>query len=336
MNLQHFEEAPVAILFTDLNGSVLFSNAQSLVLLKTTKEDLLVSSFHPFIRKDYVPKYLEALNEPELYPTLQLFIKNNQDTDIPVQITINPIEDGLLWYIEDRSELFNLYLEHKRLQNFPKEYGHNINNFLTVILSATQLIEMDLEESSEIHVDLKDITDAAYRAAAQTRLFMNMGRQSYIKNEYFNLNDFILEKEEFFTTLLQGKCLLHDNCWMYGSPSNIQAALSLTILHFKNRQPNCHLILETHVIDIAPPFSSHSLGLTSGTYICCTVRENDFIEDKEIRTSDRFQEHDEGSILSSMWDAIIHMRGSIIQRRTPQNTYAISIYLPLMLPEEYT
>ena len=117
----------------------------------------MVSSFLPFIRKDYTDRYLEALKEPELYPTLQLFIKNNQDADIPVQLTINPVEDGLLWYIEDRSEAFNLALEQKRLQNFPKEYGHNINNLLTVILSATQLIEMDIEEDSELHVDLKDI-----------------------------------------------------------------------------------------------------------------------------------------------------------------------------------
>ena len=110
----------------------------------------------------------------------------------------------------------------------------------------------------------------------------------------------------------------------------------MAILHFKDHQPNSQLTMETQVVTLSPPFSSRSLGLIGGRYICCSIKDSHFIEDDSVRTSDRYQEHDEGPLLSSMWDAIVQMRGSIIQRKTPEGARALSLYLPIIFPEEYS
>ena len=337
MNLHYFHEAPFPVLFTQKDGSILFSNVKSHVLLKTTHEHLKEHGFITFIHEDCLEKYQEALLDPELNPTSELILCTTTNIEIPVQITINIVEDGLLWYIENKQQQMHFEMEQKRLQTLPKEYGHDINNLLTVILSATQLIEMELEEEDEdMRADLKDISDAAYRAAAQTRLFMNMGRQAYIKHEHFELNSIIKGKREFFLSLLNGSYSLNDTCWMYGSKTDIQTAISLGILHFKNRIADSSLVLETHVIEASPPFSTHTLGLNSGPYICCTIRDQPFDITSKMRCNDLFHEHDEGPMLTALWDAVVRIRGSIIQRRDPQDNHALSLYIPISIPEDYS
>ena len=85
--------------------------------------------------------------------------------------------DLLTWSFEDVHELTLLREEAKTLQTLPKEYGHEMNNFLTVIGSAAEGIQLDATEPL-MKEDAEAILSMTERAAVLTRQFMHLGRKS--------------------------------------------------------------------------------------------------------------------------------------------------------------
>ena len=64
------------------------------------------------------------------------------------------------------------------------------------------------------------------------------------------------------------------------------------------------------------------------------IQNSDFSAQPDFHTTNEFHEHDEGALLTGLWDSIVRLRGSIIQRRTPEGRRALSLYVPLLQPED--
>ena len=96
--------------------------------------------------------------------------------------------DLLTWSFEDVHELTLLREKAKTLQTLPKEYGHEMNNFLTVIGSAAEGIQLDATEPL-MKEDAEAILSMTERAAVLTRQFMHLGRKSQLPQSIVNLSE---------------------------------------------------------------------------------------------------------------------------------------------------
>ena len=227
--------------------------------------------------------------------------------------------------------MFSLEKENQRYRTFPKEYGHNINNLLTVILSAAQLIEMDIEEDSPLHEDLSDITTAANRAALQTRLFMNMGRQSHMKFAHINVGAFVTQHQEYLSAIsgISELSFAPFNHWVYANTASLITIITMSIGYFRNADTNIPLALDLQLVDVTEPFASQGTGLMPEQYVCISIFDQSFAMLPNILVDSIYIDNDESPLLFSVWDIIIRLRGSLVQRKNQCGQQAVSLYLPL-------
>jgi PAS domain S-box-containing protein len=67
--------------------------------------------------------------------------------------------------------------------------AHDFNNLLTVILGLSRPILQDLDEGTEMHGDVRDIHDAAERAAALTRQLLTFSRRQPVEDQFVDLDE---------------------------------------------------------------------------------------------------------------------------------------------------
>ena len=182
--------------------------------------DLVGKALDSFASEESIDILNAMIDEPIATPQADIYLNTNYHSALPVRIYVTATDQTMCWYIENRLEQTESKIQLERLRNLPREYGHDINNLLTVILSAAQMMQSDLEEDSPLREDLDDIIHAGNRAASQTRLFMNLGRKgvSLAKTFCINtlirqirglLNDLIGEKGTLKFGLCQEKTHIH-------------------------------------------------------------------------------------------------------------------------------
>jgi PAS domain-containing protein len=331
-----FNEAPVPILCTDGNGFIVYSNAAMNIMVQKEQETLLGQHISEFATEDSKEAINHVLHDPELNPKLELRLHVQTGIPLTVRASISINKEECIWFFENRSEYNEFIIEQKRFQTLPKEYGHNINNLLTVILSATQLIEMDLEDNSPFLEDLQDITEASNRAATQTRLFMNMGRLEHIDQKVIELDRFIKEKRGLFGQLLGSSQNItwEKNCTIYGNPHSFQIAIAMSIIHLKDISPQRVWALSMQSVSITSPFSTQTVGVVSGNYACVSIYDREFPAFDKIQYTEMYTEHDEAPLLAPVWDSVTKLKGSIVQRKTQRQHRSISLFIPLSIKEE--
>jgi len=327
---KYFHEAPIAVMQSDSKGRILFVNGMMESMLQMQKNNILGGLIFDHIQRKDHPQIHQILRDPILCPQALLGVKKGDQT-IQVTTSVSPIEQNLLWFWEDNTILQTLEKENQRYQTFPKEYGHNINNLLTVILSAAQLIEMDIEEDSPLQEDLDDITTAANRAALQTRLFMNMGRQSHIQFQHIHVSEFMIQHQEYLKTL-SGMTYVPPkdfNHWIFGNSASLLTALTMSIGYFRDIDIQTRLVFDLQLVVVTEPFASQSTGLMPEKYVCFSIFDEGFEMLPQLLVDSTYIENDEAPLLFPVWDIIIRLRGSLIQRKTPQEQRSISLYIPL-------
>ncbi len=81
--------------------------------------------------------------------------------------------------------------------------AHDFNNLLTVIHTASELLLRDIAEGDRRRADVKEIVDAAERAASLTRQLLAFSRQQVLEPSVVDLNRLVTELEPMARRLVQ-------------------------------------------------------------------------------------------------------------------------------------
>ena len=330
-----FQDAPIPILCTDREGTIIYANARMESILQKSKTLLQQTAIQEHIVPVQHTVIDSMLSDPALHPQAKVqFFRGKQDIAV-LDVSISQNENSIMWFCEDNRKIEQLEKEKKQLQTLPKEYGHSINNLLTVILSATQLIEMDLEEESEIYQDIQDISEAALRAAAQTRLFMQLGRQDRLHHARVSLDDFHTKHLGFLKTLW-GEAALH---WQHGlhyvgNEHALLIAISMTWIHLQQRSPHTKWAFSLQEVELSHQVAVNCCGLNGGNYVCICFFDEGFENFLSLHTQDMYITQEESPLLAPVWDAIIRLSGSIIHSKNQRGQRGISLFIPLISKEE--
>ena len=87
------------------------------------------------------------------------------------------------------------------LKVLPRTFGHEINNFLTVIGSAAESIQTE-SSNDWVREDAESILIMTQRAATLTRQFMSLGRKSLLPREVVDVHHLVLTHQESLQRLL--------------------------------------------------------------------------------------------------------------------------------------
>ncbi|MAA80219.1 MAG: hypothetical protein CL916_13275 [Deltaproteobacteria bacterium] len=332
---QLLQDSPFPIMHTNTDGLVLSFNASCERILRIQganwKGKNIINIF-PTSQQSHIH---QLIADPELFPHVDCILPLESQT-LELDIFVQHVSAGLLWFIKDQTKYNELIREKKRNQTIPQTYGHDINNFLTVIMSATQLIEMELEPESPFHEDIADILEASHRAAIQTKQFMNIGRQEHINHTRFSLVSFLLKNQKRFSELLGQEytkpSLAHD--MVYTNQSSVEIAIIMSIMHLKKLSPYQKWALSLHEVYLRPPLSNQIFGILAGKYACISISnlENERLE--TMISNGQYINQSEAPLLVPVWNSMTHCRGTVIQRAVEKDLHAVSLYIPLQLDED--
>lgn len=326
-----FEEAPIPIFCTDRDGTILYANARMVSILQKIENELHNSHIQSHIAEEHHQMITTMLDDPTLHPQARLNFCGTSENIVALDVSISKREQDIIWFCEDNRKEEQLQREKKQFQTLPKEYGHSINNLLTVILSATQLIEMDIDEGSEIYADIQDISEAALRAAAQTRLFMQLGRQDRMQHIPILLDDIYTK----YTSLLQMQWGESNIDWqkglsIFGNEYIVIIAISMSWMHLNQKSPHSKWALSLQKVELSHRIGIQCCGINGGTYACLSFYDLLFENFLSMQTQDMFITQEESPLLAPVWDSIIRLNGSILQRKTQHGYRAISLFIPLL------
>ena len=333
MESQFLNDAPIAIVTTHRDQQIISANNACCALLHRNMSDLIGKSLDSFSNKDSAPIIQNMASDPISTPQADIFLKTDLHSALPVRIHVTATDNKMCWYIENRLEQAEARMHLDRLRNLPREYGHDINNLLTVILSAAQMIQFDIDDDSPLREDLDDIIHAGNRAASQTRLFMNLGRKGVSLAKTFCVNALIRQLRHLLFDLIGEKghlsidlCKQRTN--IHSPIISVQACISHLCVHARLKKPTGCFCLESRVVPVNGHFATNIAGLVQGNYIAVTLREEQFELSDDMLTTDVYYEPDEADALSLAWEGVARARGSIIQRVSPEGFFCVTLFFP--------
>lgn len=216
---------------------------------------------------------------------------------------------------------------------------HDFNNILTSILSLTELVLMDFDDTNPNKADLEEIQREAQRAATLTKQLLIFSRKQSQRQYQVNLNDIVACQEKLFHRLLgediELECLLEPNLPLITAyPGQIEQVIMNLVVNARDAMPGGGAIrLETSEVNVNQNDSVSEIP--PGNYICLVIADNGtgMNEATQQRIFEPFFTTKEagngtGLGLSTVKTIITNHKGYISVQSQPGKGTTFKIYLP--------
>ena len=325
MDYKHFfNNHPVMLVITNLRGRILEVSPCAERFLKLE----LGTSMQEYFYEDDAVKVVTILQscDPIVRETFRIEIDEGAVSH--VRCTVLTSEDCLMWSFEDIHELVQTQEQLQSLKMLPQEYGHEINNFLTVISSAAEEIKMDATEELMIE-DADAILSMTDRATILTRRFIQLGRQYLLPRTIVSIETTLSLEHARLERLLNGTLhtVIQDHdVHVFASSFMLRNIWMATILYFEGK--SC--TMDVSVSTVTYHFASKVLGLPSGTYVVMSLYEKGYDYSQKDILSTRGLLEREVDQLQGAWESLTRCRGGLCQHQDESSKVCISLFMPLV------
>jgi two-component system, cell cycle sensor histidine kinase and response regulator CckA len=219
--------------------------------------------------------------------------------------------------------------------------AHDFNNLLTVISVQAQLAFRGLKEGDPLKEKLKDIEQAADRAANLTRQLLAFSRRQILEMKVVNLNIVLKDMEKMLIRVigedLDLKTILAGDLGMVKvDPGQMEQVIVNLAVNAKDAMPKGgKLILETANAELDEEYPRSHIGMIPGAYVMLSITDTGIGMTKEVKEQifDPFfttkeKEKGTGLGLSTVYGIVKQSGGDIYVYSEPNQGTTFKVYLP--------
>jgi PAS domain S-box-containing protein len=157
--------------------------------------------------------------------------------------------------------------------------AHDFNNLLTVILGFTDEVKLAVQEGRPPEDDLKEIHDAASKAAALTSQLLAFGRKQILRPRVVNLNESLEETQRLLGRVLRENiqlqlCLSPELGTVQVDPVQIQQVIINLAINAQDAMPEGGKItIETANVDFDEAYVLSHAQIVPGRFVQLTFRD---------------------------------------------------------------
>ena len=157
--------------------------------------------------------------------------------------------------------------------------AHDFNNLLTVIMSYSSLLLSDEETAESVKCDIKEISNAAERAASLTRQLLAFSRKQVLQMRAVNINEIVANVEKMLHRLIGEDISLTTRldpglALIRADPSQLEQVLLNLAVNARDAMPGGgNLIITTDNAELSDEQLDRHLGASAGSYAMLAVTD---------------------------------------------------------------
>jgi PAS domain S-box-containing protein len=158
--------------------------------------------------------------------------------------------------------------------------AHDFNNLLTVITSYSGLLLADLPESEPIRAEIREIEEAARRAAALTRQLLAFSRRQVLQPQQVEVTSLIEQLEKLLRRLVRedihiATTLGADTGTVWADPGQLEQVLVNLVVNARDAMPDGGSLTIRTTSSQYPPHLTPSAEMTSAAGRCVLIEVSD-------------------------------------------------------------
>jgi two-component system cell cycle sensor histidine kinase/response regulator CckA len=244
----------------------------------------------------------------------------------------------------DRRHLEEQLLQAQKMEAVGRLAGgiaHDFNNILTAIKSYSELLIEDMATDKGRVEDVKEIREAADRAAALTRQLLAFSRQQLLRPRVLDLNTTIRDLKGMLERLIgadiEVKTQLAPTIGMVtADPGQIEQVLMNLVVNARDAMPDGGTIdIETSNVELDDEYARTHASTRPGPYVMLAVSDTGQGMSREIQTrvfepffTTKEKGKGTGLGLSTVYGIVKQSGGSIWMYSEPGQGTTFKIYLP--------
>ncbi len=251
---------------------------------------------------------------------------------------------GVARDITERKQLEEQFLQAQKMEAVGRLAGgvaHDFNNILTAITGYGELLLMNPDIQDPVSRDVKDILQAADRAASLTRQLLAFSRKQVLQPQRLDLNQVVANLDKMLRRIIGEDIDLvtvlgHDLGAVQADPGQIEQVVMNLAVNARDAMPQGgKLTIETADADLDTAYAQNHLESQPGPYVMLAVSDNGVGLDQEAqaRIFEPFFTTKElgkgtGLGLSTVYGIVKQSGGFIYVYSNPGEGTTFKIYLP--------
>ena len=231
----------------------------------------------------------------------------------------------------------------KALGHLAGGVAHEFNNYLSIILGYSDLLETRAGEDEPLRRELAEIKNATQKAASLTRQLLAFSRKQVIEPSVLDLNAAIWETHKLLRRLIPANIdvvpVLHpDLCRVKFDPAQIQQILLNLVINARDAMPEGGKVtIETSEVELDQEFASRNLEVQPGNYVMLSVSDNGLGMDMETAShifepffTTKTQSKGTGLGLSTTYGIVKQSGGHVTVTSVPDKGTIFRVYIPAL------
>jgi PAS domain S-box-containing protein len=291
-----FNNAPVGIAHTDLNGRWRHVNQRLCDILGYSREELLECNFQDVtypedVAADELARRQFLAGEIQRYSREKRYVRRDGLVvwvNVIVTLQRSPAGEPKFFItvvqdITERKQLEQQFLQSQKMEAVGQLAGgiaHDFNNLLTVITGYSELSLARLPADDRLRRNLEEIKKAGDRAASLTRQLLAFSRKQMLQPKVLNLNLVVSDLEKMLRRLIGENIELRtvldsDLGSVKADPGQIEQVVMNLVVNARDAMPHGGKVtIETVNVYLDEAYVKHHVAVRSGAYVMLAISDN--------------------------------------------------------------